>query len=45
LPSYFLELDEQEKAFVVASIKVKMENDKKREKEMERKAKKGKKGR
>jgi len=41
----FIGLDEQEKAFVVAAIKVKMESDKKREKEMKRSAKKGRKGR
>jgi hypothetical protein len=40
LPSVFLELDEQEKAFVVASIKVKMENDKKKEKKLQNKSKK-----
>jgi hypothetical protein len=33
-------MEEQEKAFVVASIKKKIESDQKREKEMERKAKK-----
>jgi hypothetical protein len=33
-------MDEEEKAFVVASIKVKIQNDKKREKEIERKSKK-----
>jgi len=38
-------MDEQEKAFVVAAVKVKMENDKKKEKEMKRNAKRGKKGR
>jgi hypothetical protein len=40
LPSVFLELDEQEKAFVVAAIKVKMENDKKKEKKLQNKSKK-----
>ena len=45
LPSVFLELEEPEKAFVIGSIKVKMEDDKKKEKEMKRKAKRGKKGR
>lgn len=45
LPSVFLGMDEQEKAFVVAAIKVKMEDDRKKEKEMKRKAKTGKKGR
>ena len=45
LPSVFLELDEQEKAFIVAAIQIKMENDKKKEKEIKRKSKKGRKGR
>ena len=45
LPSVFLGLEEQEKAFVVAAIKVKMESDQKREKEMKRKSKSGKRGR
>ncbi|MCI8517154.1 MAG: hypothetical protein HFG75_09855 [Hungatella sp.] len=45
LPSVFLEMDEQEKAFTVAAIKVKMKNDRKREKEMKRKGSRGKKGR
>lgn len=45
MPSVFLGMDEQEKAFVVAAIKVKMEDDRKKEKEMKRKAKTGKKGR
>lgn len=46
LPSQFLELDEAEKAFIVAAIKVKMENDRKKEKEIaKKKPKKGKKGR
>jgi len=38
-------MDEREKAFTVAAIKRKIEDDKKKEKEMKRKAKKGKKGR
>lgn len=38
-------MDEQEKAFTVAAIKVKMKNDRKREKEMKRKGSRGKKGR
>ena len=33
-------MDEQEKAFVVAAIKVKMENDKKEKKKIENKSKK-----
>ena len=45
LPSQFLELDEQEKAFIVAAIKMKLENDKKKERELKKKPKKGKKGR
>ncbi|MDE6999452.1 MAG: hypothetical protein K2P73_04015 [Lachnospiraceae bacterium] len=45
LPSVFLNMDELEKAFVVAAIKVKMEDDRKKEKEMKRKTKAGKKGR
>lgn len=32
-------MDEQEKAFVIAAIKIKIENDKKRAKEAERKSK------
>ncbi len=40
-----VKLDEQEKAFVVAAIKVKMENDRKKEKEMKSRSKRGKKGR
>ena len=39
LPSVFLALEEQEKAFVVAAIKVKLESDKKREKEIKKKTK------
>lgn len=38
-------MDEQEKAFTVAAIKVKAENDRKKEEEMKRKARKGRKGR
>ncbi|OUQ33253.1 hypothetical protein B5E75_10970 [Massilimicrobiota timonensis] len=38
LPSQFLNLDDEEKAFVIASIKIKIENDKKKEKEMKRKS-------
>lgn len=40
LPSKFVNLDKQEKAFVVAAIQIKIENDKKKEKEVARKAKK-----
>ena len=32
----FLEMDEQERAFVVASIRIKMESDKKRKRELDR---------
>lgn len=39
LPSRFLELDDNEKAFVIASIQLKVEADKKAAKETERKAK------
>lgn len=35
-----MNLDEEEKAFVIASIQLKIESDKKRQKEQERKAKK-----
>ena len=40
LPSVFLAMDEQEKAFTVAAIQVKLKNDKKQEKEAKQKAKK-----
>jgi hypothetical protein len=40
LPSQFISLDENERAFVIAAIQIKMENDKKKQKEMEKKAKK-----
>ncbi|MDE7297196.1 MAG: hypothetical protein K2N94_00010 [Lachnospiraceae bacterium] len=43
LPSVFFGMDEQEKAFVVAAIKVKIRNDREREREAKRKA--GRKGR
>lgn len=32
LPSQYIELDEQEKAFLIAAIEIKLENDRKREK-------------
>jgi hypothetical protein len=38
-------MEEREKAFVIASIKLKLEDDKKKEKEMKRRTSKGKKGR
>ena len=40
LPSTYLEMDVQERAFVVAAIQIKMENDKKQKKKAEAKAKK-----
>ncbi|MBR4026686.1 MAG: hypothetical protein IKJ01_03895 [Lachnospiraceae bacterium] len=40
LPSVFLEMDEREKLFVIASIQIKIEKDKKEKEEAERKAKK-----
>lgn len=40
LPSVFLAMDEQEKAFVIASIKLKAEHDKKEKKKAEARAKK-----
>jgi hypothetical protein len=39
LPSQYLSLDKEEKAFVIASIQIKLENDKKKQKELESKAK------
>jgi len=44
LPSQYLSLPRTEKAFVIASIQVKIEAEKKAQKEAERKGKKGKKG-
>lgn len=35
-----MNLDEEEKAFIIAAIDIKAERDKKRQKELERKAKK-----
>lgn len=40
LPSQYMNLDQEEKAFVIAAIQIKIESDKKRQNEMERKAKK-----
>lgn len=40
MPSTYLEMDVQERAFVVAAIQIKMENDKKQKKKAEAKAKK-----
>ena len=42
MPSQFLAMDEAEKAFVIAAIDIKAENDKRKEKEIKRNAKKGK---
>jgi len=39
LPSQFMELDEHEKAFVIAAIQIKIDTEKKRAKEAERKSK------
>ena len=44
MPTRFLELEEREKAFVIAAIKIKLDNDKKREKELKKK-RAGRKGR
>jgi len=40
LPSQFLQLDRQERAFVVAAIELKMEEDKKKEKQIKNAKKK-----
>ena len=40
LPSVFLELSPEEKAFVIASIDLKVEAEKKKQKEIERKSRK-----
>lgn len=42
-PSEFLEMDDYEKAFVIASIQIKCEEDTKQAKEMEKQSKKGRK--
>ena len=39
LPSQFLEMDDEEKAFVIAAIDIKAAEDRKRAKEMERRRK------
>lgn len=44
LPSEYLALPREEKAFLVASIKVKMEDDKKNNDKLKRKGRKSKKG-
>lgn len=36
LPSQFLALDKQERAFIVAAIEIKVEKDKKREKQIKK---------
>jgi len=36
LPSQFLQLDKQERAFIVAAIEIKIEEDKKREKQIKK---------
>jgi len=40
LPSQFLALDRQEKAFIVAAIEIKIEEDKKREKQIKKSTRK-----
>ncbi|MBN1042512.1 hypothetical protein DVW07_10625 [Clostridium botulinum] len=42
LPTQFVNMSRQEKAFVIAAIDIKVANDKERAKEAERKARKGK---
>lgn len=42
LPSVFISLDDNEKAFVIASIKVKIEDEKKEQDKASRKGKRGK---
>jgi len=42
LPSQFLALPQKERAFIIAAIQVKMENDKKENKRLKRKAGSGK---
>jgi hypothetical protein len=39
LPSQFVELEENEKAFVIASIQIKIDAEKRKQKEMENKVK------
>lgn len=40
MPSVFLDMDDHEKAFICAAIKIKTENDKKEKKKAEAKARK-----
>ncbi|MBE6070685.1 MAG: hypothetical protein E7208_01875 [Clostridium butyricum] len=42
LPSQFISMSREEKAFIIAAIDIKVEDDKKKAKEAERKAKRGK---
>ncbi|PAE20499.1 hypothetical protein CHH80_10830 [Bacillus sp. 7504-2] len=44
-PSEYLSLPKEEKAFVIASVQVKIDAEKKQQKEMERKSKSGRRGR
>lgn len=41
IPSQFLLLDKQERAFIVAAIEIKMEEDKKKEKQIKKPKRKG----
>lgn len=41
IPSQFLFLDKQERAFIVAAIEIKMEEDKKKEKQIKKPKRKG----
>lgn len=41
-PCEWLDMDEQEKAFIIASIQIRIEKEKKEQKEIERKSKRGK---
>ncbi|KUK71657.1 MAG: Uncharacterized protein XD91_1785 [Clostridiales bacterium 38_11] len=41
IPSQFLMLDKQERAFIVAAIEIKMEEDKKKEKQIKKSKRKG----
>lgn len=40
LPSQFVELEENEKAFIIASIQIKIDSEKTKQKELEKKSKK-----
>jgi len=40
-PSQFLQLDRQERAFIVAAIEIKMEEEKKKEKQLKKPKRKG----